>query len=180
MPEEPFRCARCGKNIARGADEPGTLVQCGACKSHVVVPALPAGGAPQPVPPSPFQSPQDRKRLPPLWILFGSGFALCVIALVAIVFFIQQGSRDQTAFTDAMQTAENAETPAEGIRLVGLLLETRLDASQKVQARTLRTLPQKRAQVEAAIAAARREEAARLAAAAAAVGGGPQRPPRRR
>jgi hypothetical protein len=167
MPEEPFRCARCGKDIARGADEPGTLVQCGACKAHVMVPSLPIGAASRPVPPSPFQAPHGGKHPTPLWVFFGYGFALCAIALGLLFFLIQKNSRNQTAFTDAMQTAENAETPAEGLRLVGQLLETHLDAGQKAQTLALRTLLQKRAQVENALAAARREEAARQAAAAA-------------
>ncbi|MEI8243328.1 MAG: hypothetical protein WCI17_08695 [bacterium] len=165
MPDNTFPCARCGRSIDRGTDEPGTLVPCASCKSHVVVPARQAGGAAQAAPAA-FSTSRNGKRLPPLWVFFGGVLAACLLALGLIFFFIQRNSRDQAAFMEAMQAAENADPPEEGIRLIEQMLGSRLDVGQKAQARTLRLLLNKRVQVDASAATARREEAARKAAAA--------------
>ena len=169
MSEETFRCARCGKNIARGNDEPGTLVPCPFCKSHVIVPPLTAGAAAaQPVHTIPFRDPRaGMRRTLPLWMFFGFAFVLCLLALGVIFLFIEKNSHEQAAFAEVLQMAENAETPQAGVQLVDRILQQdRFDAEQKTQARTLRGLLLKRIQVDAAVAAARKEEAARQAAAA--------------
>lgn len=174
MSASTFPCARCGRNISIGVDEGGTLVQCPSCRSHGVapvsltsVPQWPGASAP------PFQDRRIGQRRTPLWVYSGSALGGCALALGLILFFIQ-GSRDQSAFAEAMQAAENAETPAQGVRLVEELLCRRLGPAQAMQARMLEQLLRKRIEVEAAaVAVARREEAARQAAALAAAAATP-------
>jgi len=168
MADNLFSCTGCGQRIQAERALPGAYVQCPACKALVSVPDLAAARRLPSFPAAPFQSPHGAKRPLPLWVFFGFAFFLCALALGAIFFFVQKGGRDQVAFADVMQLAENAETPGEGIQIVEqLLVQSRLDAGRKAQARTLRGLLEKRMQVDAAVAAARREADARQAAAAA-------------
>lgn len=167
MADNTFQCSECGQSMSRAGALTGAYVQCPHCGSLVSVPkpasrtqpdaqekGAPAGGAMRPV---------------PLWVYFGCGLLLCVIAMALIYWQIRSNSREQAAFQNTIQAAENAETPDAGLQLIEQLLrQSHLDSGQKAQARTLRTLLKKQVQVNAAMVAVKQEEAVRLAAATAA------------
>ena len=166
MADNSFSCSECGHRISVGQSAPGAYVQCSHCQALVGVSNL-AERRLASTPTVPFQV-RETKRTVPLWVYFGLVIVLCVLALGVIFWVMQSGRRDQAAFMDALQLAEKAEMPADGLRIIEqVLVQSRFDEGQKSQARAMRLLLQKRMQVDAAVAAAKREEAVRLAAAAA-------------
>ena len=153
MLDGTFRCVHCGRELIRGLDKPGRLIQCEFCKAHVVVPPMNHAAHPDHPATAAFRPPKTRGPIP-LQAVLGFILAGCVVALAVIFFSIQRSGFGPSDFAVAIQAAEKAGSPEDGIQLIDQLLsQHRLGMAQKVQAEELRSLLQKRIQVDATFAA---------------------------
>jgi len=102
-----------------------------------------------------FPPSQDIRRPALLQSIIGFVCAGCALTLALIFYSVQRAGCDPAEFAEAMQAAEKAETPEDGIRLVDRVMsQHHLDLTQQARAGGMRLLLQKRAQVDAMLAAA--------------------------